>query len=67
MKHDVLKVREGRRALAQGVGSPDPYGQAQESGMNHYAIRRWVLVSLLGGMFVLEFVSGSVSQRPAQA
>jgi hypothetical protein len=35
--------------------------------MNHYAIRLWVLVSLLGGMFVLRFVSGSVSQRPAQA
>jgi hypothetical protein len=26
-----------------------------------------VFVSLLGGMFVLGFVSGSVSQRPAQA
>jgi hypothetical protein len=35
--------------------------------MNHYAIRRWVLVSLLGGMFVLGCVSGAASQRPAQA
>ena len=35
--------------------------------MNQHAIRRWVFVSLLGGMFVLGFVSGSVSQRPAQA
>ena len=35
--------------------------------MKQYAIRRWVFVSLLGGMFVLGFVSGSVSQRPAQA
>ena len=35
--------------------------------MNQYSIRRWVFVSLLGGMFVLGFVSGSVSQRPAQA
>ena len=35
--------------------------------MNQYAIRRWVFVSLLGGMFVLGFVSGSVSQRSAQA
>jgi hypothetical protein len=35
--------------------------------MNQYAIQRWVFVSLLGGMFVLGFVSGSVSQRSAQA
>ena len=35
--------------------------------MNYYSIRRWVLVGLLGGMFVLGFVSGTVSQRPAQA
>ena len=35
--------------------------------MNHYSIRRWMFVTLLGGMFVLGFVSGSVSQRPAQA
>ena len=35
--------------------------------MNQYFIRRWVFVSLLGGMFVLGFVSGSVRQRPAQA
>lgn len=35
--------------------------------MNYYSIRRWVFVTLLGGMFVLGFVSGSVSQRPAQA
>src|SRR6266571_1015999 len=45
----------------------DPYGHAQEGGMSQYSIRRWVFVSLLGGMFVLGFVSGSVSQRPAQA
>ena len=35
--------------------------------MHHYAIRRWVFVSLLGGMFVLGFVSGSGSQQPVQA
>ena len=35
--------------------------------MRPYRLRRVVLVSLLGGMFVLGFVSGSVSQRPAQA
>src|SRR4029434_8796069 len=35
--------------------------------MTKYSIRRWVFCSLLGGMFVLGFVSGSVSQRPAQA
>jgi hypothetical protein len=35
--------------------------------MNQYAIRRWVFVSLLGGMFVLGFVSGSVRQQAAQA
>jgi len=35
--------------------------------MRQYNIRRGVLVSLLGGMFVLGFVSGSISQRSAQA
>src|SRR5213083_1450225 len=40
---------------------------AQEDSMHQDYIRRWVFVSLLGGMFVLGFVSGSVSQRPAQA
>jgi hypothetical protein len=35
--------------------------------MRQYHIRRVVFVSLLGGMFVLGFVSGSVSQRSAQA
>ena len=35
--------------------------------MRQQSIRRGVLVSLLGGMFVLGFVSGSVSQRSAQA
>ena len=35
--------------------------------MNHYSLRRWVFVTLLSGMFVLGFVSGSVCQRPAQA
>ena len=32
----------------------------------HY-LRRGVFISLLGGMFLLGFVSGSVSQRSAQA
>ncbi len=35
--------------------------------MNQYAIRRWVFISLLGGMFVLGFGSGCVCQRFAQA
>jgi hypothetical protein len=35
--------------------------------MNQHYLRRGVFVSLLGGMFVLGFVSGSVSQRAAQA
>lgn len=35
--------------------------------MRQHSIRRGVLVGLLGGMFVLGFVSGSVSQRSAQA
>ena len=35
--------------------------------MNQHYIRRGVFVSLLGGMFMLGFVSGSVSQRSAQA
>jgi hypothetical protein len=39
----------------------------QESRMRQHSIRRGILVSLLGGMFVLGFVSGSVSQRSAQA
>jgi hypothetical protein len=56
-----------RRAVARVVGHPRRCGHRQEDSMNQYAIRRWVFVSLLGGMFVLGFVSGSVSQRPAQA
>ena len=35
--------------------------------MRQYRLRRVVLVSLLGGMFALGFLSGSVSQRSAQA
>jgi hypothetical protein len=35
--------------------------------MYQHHIRRGVFIGLLGGMFVLGFVSGSVSQRPAQA
>jgi hypothetical protein len=35
--------------------------------MNQHYIRRGVFVSLLGGMFILGFVSGSVRQRSAQA
>ena len=35
--------------------------------MHQQHIRRWVFLSLLGGMFLLGFVSGSMSQRPAQA
>jgi hypothetical protein len=35
--------------------------------MHQQHIRQWVFLSLLGGMFLLGFVSGSLSQRPAQA
>jgi hypothetical protein len=35
--------------------------------MRPYRLRRVVLVSLLGGMFALGFLSGSVSQRAVQA
>lgn len=35
--------------------------------MSQYCIRRGVFVSLLGRMFVLGFVSGSVRQQSAQA
>jgi acyl CoA:acetate/3-ketoacid CoA transferase beta subunit len=35
--------------------------------MNQQYMRRGVLISLLGGMFILGFVSGSVRQRSAQA
>ena len=44
-----------------------PCGHAEENGMHQYNLRRWVFVSLLGWMFVLGYVSGSVSQRPAEA
>ena len=35
--------------------------------MFQQTMRRWVFVSLLGGMFLGGFVLGSVSQRSAQA
>ena len=35
--------------------------------MHQHYIRRGVFISLLGGMFILGFVSGSVRQRSAQA
>jgi hypothetical protein len=35
--------------------------------MSQQSMRRWVFVSLLGGMFLGGFVLGSVSQRSAQA
>ena len=35
--------------------------------MRQHTLRRGVVVSLLGGMFLLGFVMGSMSQRPAQA
>ena len=34
--------------------------------MIQHTMRRWVFVSLLGGMFLVGFVMGSVSQRSAQ-
>src|SRR2546430_3356567 len=56
-----------RRAVALVVGHHRRCGHRQEDSMNQYAIRRWVVVSLLGGMFLLGFVRGAVRQRPAQA
>jgi hypothetical protein len=35
--------------------------------MHPHNLRRGVFISLLGGVFLLGFVSGAVSQRPAQA
>jgi hypothetical protein len=35
--------------------------------MNPHHLRRGVFISLLGGMFLLGFMSGAMSQRPAQA
>ena len=35
--------------------------------MKQTYIRRGVFIGLLGGMFVLGFVSGSMSQRPVEA
>ena len=34
---------------------------------NLYSLQRWVFIGLLGAIFVLGFVCGSLSQRPAQA
>jgi hypothetical protein len=56
-----------KRAVAPIAGHHRRYGHRKEDSMKQYSIRRWVFVSLLGGMFVLGFVSGSVRQRPAQA
>jgi hypothetical protein len=56
-----------RRAVASVVGHHRRCGQTQEGRMNQQHIRRGVFISLLGGMFILGFVSGSVSQRSAQA
>jgi hypothetical protein len=63
----ICRGGKGKRAVAPVVGDHRRCGHRQEDSMKQYAIRRWVFVSLLGGMFVLGFVSGSVSQRPAQA
>jgi hypothetical protein len=62
-----LEGKKVKQAVAPVVGHHRRYGHRKEDSMKQYSIRRWVFVSLLGGMFVLGFVSGSVSQRPAQA
>jgi|SoiMetStandDraft_2_1073263.scaffolds.fasta_scaffold32466_1 hypothetical protein len=58
---------EGQASRGTGRGTPQalrPQVGGQYESVCHTAV---VFVSLLGGMFVLGFVSGSVSQRPAQA
>jgi hypothetical protein len=51
------------------MGREDQGGDShkQEGSMSQHTLRRGVFVSLLGGMFLLGFVMGSMSQRPAQA
>ena len=56
-----------RRGVASAWDTTDAAAQAQEDRMHQHYLRRGVFVSLLGGMFVLGFLSGSVSQRSAQA
>ena len=55
------------RAGAVVVGEQRYDGHKQEGSMIQQTMRRWVFVSLLGGMFLCGFVLGSVSQRSAQA
>jgi hypothetical protein len=63
----LLEGGKVRRAVAPVVGHHRRCGHTQEGRMHQHYIRRGVFISLLGGMFILGFVSGSVSQRSAQA
>ena len=58
---------ELKRAIASGRGSTTDATAKQEGSMNQHYLRRGVFVILLGGMFLLGFVIGSVSQQSAQA
>ena len=56
-----------RDAVAPVVGYDGRDGHAWEHRMYQDYVRRGVFVGLLGAMFALGFLSGAVSQRPAQA
>jgi hypothetical protein len=58
---------QGWHAGALVMGDQERDGAAQEGTMIQQSMRRWVFVSLLGGMFLGGFVMGSISQRAAQA
>ena len=49
MTHDVSKVREVRRALAQGVGITDPCGQATGGVRGGVSQRAWSVHPKRGG------------------
>ena len=57
----------GGATVASVAGDHRRCGHREEERIQQYSLRRWVFVSLLGGMFLCGFVMGSVSQRSAQA
>ena len=66
MWQDSGRQRDGA-TVASVAGDHRRCGHREQERMQQYALRRWVCVSLLGGMFLCRFVMGSVRQRAAQA